>query len=93
LVSEAVDRVPDGWTYVAVMGVGEIRAASADHEGAADLREWAESLGGSLVVAAGDPDLFDPWGSPPPALDQQRRLIAQFDPRRVINPGRLPGGL
>ena len=71
----------------------EIRAASEDCGDATDLRGWAESVGGALVVTRGDPDLFDPWGTPPPALDLQRRLIAQFDPSRIINPGRLPGGL
>jgi FAD/FMN-containing dehydrogenase len=41
----------------------------------------------------GDLDGLDPWGSPPPGLEIQRRLIAQFDPARIINPGRLPGDL
>jgi hypothetical protein len=51
-------------------------------------------VGGHLVVTKGIPDVFDPWGSLlPPGLDIQRRLIAEFDPGRVINPGRLPGGL
>ena len=29
----------------------------------------------------------------PPAVDLQRKLIAEFDPARIINAGRLPGGL
>ena len=92
--SEGVDRLPEAWRFVALHGVGEIRCSSPDHEGASDLRRWAESLGGRLVVVAAPPESdFDPWGEPPPALEIQRRLIAQFDPARVINPGRLPGGL
>jgi hypothetical protein len=36
---------------------------------------------------------LDPWGTPPASVEIQRRLIAAFDPARVINPGRLPGRL
>ena len=96
LTSEAIAQLPGGWRYLAVHGVGEIRLASDDAGGAAELRIWAESRGGHLVVVQAPSDAldgFDPWGAPPPALDLQRRLIAEFDPGRVINPGRLPGGL
>lgn len=93
--SEGVARLPTGWRYLALHGVGEIRAASDDAEGALELRSWAESTGGRLVVVGSPPGWgeIDPWGRPPPALGLQRRLIEQFDPGRVINPGRLPGGL
>lgn len=94
LTGAAVSRLPGKWRYLAIHGVGDVRAASATPLGAEDLRSWAESVGGHLVVTKGIPDVFDPWGSLlPPGLDIQRRLIAEFDPRRVINPGRLPGGL
>jgi glycolate oxidase FAD binding subunit len=92
----AVGRLPDLWRYLAVHRVGEIRAASDDQEDAADLRSWAEQIGGSLVVVdapAVSRGELDPWGSLPPGLEIQRRLIAEFDPARVINPGRLPGGI
>jgi glycolate oxidase FAD binding subunit len=91
--SEAVGRLPGGWRHVAIHGVGEIRAASDTAAGAEDLRSWAESIGGHLVVTKGDPRSLDPWGAPPPGLELQRRLIAEFDPKRILNPGRLPGGL
>lgn len=91
--ADAVARLPDGWRYLALHGVGEIRAASVSHEGAPGLRSWAEDLGGNLVVAKGDPDILDPWGKLPPGLDLQRRLVAEFDPGRILNPGRLPGGV
>jgi glycolate oxidase FAD binding subunit len=96
LTAETVGRLPAPWRYLAVHGVGEIRVGCDHPEGVADVRDWAESVGGSVVVVdsptAGLGD-FDPWGRPPPALELQRNLIAQFDPARVINPGRLPGGL
>ncbi|MEA1903850.1 MAG: FAD-binding protein, partial [Actinomycetota bacterium] len=96
LTAEGIRRLPSDWRYLAVHGVGEIRAASGTIEGAADLRSWAETTGGHLVVAEAPSDSldgFDPWGTPPPGLRLQSDLIAQFDPARVINPGRLPGGL
>jgi glycolate oxidase FAD binding subunit len=95
LTSEAVSRLPSGWRHLAIHGVGEVRAASDEAHGAADLRSWAEQAGGALVVVSSpdDADGLDPWGQPPPGIELQRRLIAQFDPARVINPGRLPGAL
>ena len=91
---EAVDRIPDGWSYLAQFGVGAITVGmdSPDVEAALDLRRWAESTGGSLVVATGNLPI-DPWGTPPPSLDIQRRIVAAFDPHGVMAAGRLPGGL
>lgn len=94
LTADAVGRLPDSWDFLALHGVGEIRAASPDSSGATDLREWAESHGGRLVVVARTPDGgFDPWGRPPPGLVHQRELISRFDPARILNRGMLPGGL
>lgn len=94
--SEAIGKLPGGWRYLAVHGVGDIRLASDSRQGAGALRSWAEGIGGRLVVTESPPASlpdFDPWGEPPPAIELQRRVIAQFDPRRIINPGRLAGGL
>ena len=96
LTDEAVDRLPNTWDFVALHGVGEVRCSSPSTDGAVDLRRWAESVKGRLVVVDPGPGLsdeFDPWGEPPPAVEIQKRLIAQFDPARIINPGRLPAGL
>jgi hypothetical protein len=96
LTSNAVARLPAGWRYLAVHRVGEIKAASDHHDGAAALRDWAEQNGGALVVVDAPRDGLDgldPWGAIPPGLEVQRRIIAQFDPGRIINPGRLPGGI
>lgn len=95
---EAIERVPDGWSYQAAHGVGELRLGSAavDLGACRELRTWAEGLGGSLVVAAAPDevyDRFDPWGALPPGLGVARRLVARFDPVRVLNPGRPAGGL
>jgi len=91
---QAVDRVPEGWSYRAAFGVGEVRIGS-DEPGTHALttvRTWAESVGGRLVVEHAPDDLaFDPWGTPPATSALQRRLIAGFDPAGISNAGRLPG--
>jgi glycolate oxidase FAD binding subunit len=93
VTTQAMAHLPDGWSHLAILGVGEVRAASDSEDGADGLRSWAVAVGGSLVVTGGDPRVFDPWGTPPPGLELQKRLIGEFDPGRVINPGRLPGGI
>ena len=60
-----------------------------------ETRSWAETRGGALVVTH-RPDGGmepDPWGTPPPSLELQRRVKAAFDPLGISNPGRLPGRL
>lgn len=96
-VSSVPSRLAPGVPFVAQHGVGEVVAGlNADEERLGGLRSWAEAAGGSVVVLSA-PDgfdrRFDPWGTPPSGLDLQRRLIAAFDPVRVVNPGRLPGGI
>ena len=98
LLQEAIDRLPPSWDYVAQRGVGilECGAPDLDPEPAVELREWAEAQGGAMVLTAGPETLYeriDPWGTPPAGLDYQRRLVAEFDPYGVLNPGRLPGGV
>lgn len=93
LVGEAVRRLPPG-PFVAQHGVGEISLGPAEVD-AVDLqalRTWAETQGGSLIRLRGQtPAGFDPWGSPPTGLPVQRRLMAAFDPARILNPGRMAG--
>jgi glycolate oxidase FAD binding subunit len=96
LVPKAIERldVP----FIAQHGVGVVAIASEDPDVLLPARSWCESVGGSLVLTShsGPVDAappIDPWGTPPTALSLQRRLIAGFDPHRVINRGRLPGGI
>lgn len=98
LTGEARRRLPAGWDFVAQHGVGVVTAAGpeTDLDEIRPVRGWAEAAGGSLVLL-GAPDgvyaRLDPWGAPPTTMPLQRRLVAAFDPLRVVNPGRLPGGL
>ncbi|MCL2394695.1 MAG: FAD-binding oxidoreductase [Acidimicrobiaceae bacterium] len=59
------------------------------------LRRYAGGLGGTVVVLDGPPGSIgdvDRWG-PVPGLDLMRRIKAQFDPERILSPGRFVGGI
>jgi glycolate oxidase FAD binding subunit len=94
---EAVSRLRRlGWRFVAAHGVGEVRVALDETpEGTlADVRRWAESIGGAVVVVrAPQGAAIDPWGIPPDSVELQRRVKTAFDPVGVCNPGKLPGGI
>ncbi|MGF1668671.1 MAG: FAD-binding oxidoreductase [Acidimicrobiia bacterium] len=89
----AVERLPGAGPFVAQHGVGEVVAAmEPEPDQLMALRGWTEAEGGAMVVLKAPSSLdVDPWGSDPPGLALQRRLIAAFDPLRILNPGRLPG--
>lgn len=96
----AVRKVREGFpgaVFRAEYGIGTIAIGvdELDLAAAADLRTWAESQRGALVVEAspGGTGEFDPWGTPPDSLELQRRVKAAFDPAGVMAPGRLPGRL
>lgn len=93
-VAEAIELIQP-WDYLAVHGAGEIRLASNSVDRATEIRDWAESLGGALVLVdhPGAEPPMDPWGKPPMTIELQRQLIAEFDPARIINPNRLAGGI
>ncbi len=60
------------------------------------LRAFAQEAEGSLVVLEAPPGIkskVDVWGSVGNALPLMRGLKEQFDPDRVLNPGRFVGGI
>ncbi|MFK5583736.1 FAD-binding oxidoreductase [Serinicoccus sp. LYQ131] len=90
-------------------GVGVLHAASADVDdgggagASADVtaaavdavRAASVRLGGSTVVLEAPAEVrarVDTWG-PVPGLALMGRVKAEFDPRRVLSPGRFVGGL
>ena len=80
-------------------GAGVLYVTVAPDERAAEtveaLRRTATRLGGSAVVLDAPPELkttLDTWG-PVPAIDLMRRVKNEFDPTRVLAPGRFVGGL
>ena len=96
LLDEACVRLPETWEWLALVGVGEIRIGAPGAAGATEARVWAESVGGALVVIQA-PEAwyqeFDPWGTPPPGTELTAKLSEAFDPHRILNRRRLPGGV
>ncbi len=77
--------------YISQIEVGIVETTVETATDVLALRADVEALGGAILVEGGHE--VDPWGTPPPTLDLQRRIIAEFDPHRIIEPGRLPGGI
>jgi len=85
----------------AALGALRVVLGGAALEGAAALIERLRGVvadfDGSVVVQAGPAALraaIDPWGPvAPEAFALMRGLRDEFDPRRVLNPGRFVGGL
>ena len=38
-------------------------------------------------------ETLDVWGEPTSAIDTMRNLKRQYDPHRLLNPGRFMGGI
>lgn len=88
----------DASVWIAQYGVGLVEAGfqRIASDGFLAARDWAESIGGSLVIEATPDDLrteVGAWGSPPQAVELQRQVKDRFDPAGICNPGILPGGL
>jgi FAD/FMN-containing dehydrogenase len=98
-VPETVGRARDlgAARFVAQHGVGvvDIGWGTVDEAKIVDLRTWAASIGGSLVIRRRGPlsASISRWGETPSTAAIQLRLKDLFDPDRVCNPGVLPGGV
>ncbi len=60
----------------------------------AEARALAERFGGTCVIERCPPGLkreIDVFGDAPPSLALMRAIKAEFDPNRVLSPGRFVG--
>lgn len=65
-------------------------------KGIEELRRWVLGAGGSLVILSAPPAVksqVDVWGPVGSALPLMQELKRQFDPQRLLNPGRFVGGI
>jgi glycolate oxidase FAD binding subunit len=70
--------------------------SSYEHDVSAELVDAIRALDSmSAVVVQAAPDevkrLVDVWGEPPESIELMRRLKHEFDPGRILNPGRFAG--
>ncbi len=97
-----------GLGVVSEAGSGIIRyhltgdAASPErfHQGVAEvvnrLRPFTQGAEGNLVILKAPLEVksrVDVWGLPTNALQFMRRPKAEFDPQKILNPGRFVGGI
>lgn len=85
--ARASSRAANGVVIISVTGDKEILPVAIK-----ELREFAESSGGSLVVTGASPDIkpgIDAWGAIGSSLGLMKRIKAGFDPGNILNPGRL----
>lgn len=82
----------------ASVGLGSIVARLELAEGSADrlgeLQLLLAGLASNVVILAAPPAWkagLDVWGAAPETLDLMRAMKDQFDPQRVLNPGRFAG--
>jgi glycolate oxidase FAD binding subunit len=81
--------------YLRAEGAGSDRLTRLA-DAVAPLRAFATDAKGSLVVLDAPPEVkarVDVWGPVGEVFSLMRGLKEQFDPGRVLNPGRFVGGL
>ncbi len=86
--------------YVAHAGTGTIWISLDSHPAStawfARLGTLAGEAKGHAVLTSAPPALkdgIDVWGPAPPSLALMREIKKQFDPQRILNPGRFVAGL
>ena len=75
---------------------GEEDVPGAAVAAVAHARKAAARIGGVLVVERRPPasgGTIDPWGDVGKSIAVMRRMKEQYDPGRVLNPGRFVGGI
>jgi glycolate oxidase FAD binding subunit len=91
----------------AQVGTGVIKAegAFATHDSAATsqvvntltvLQEDCRRVGGSLLIERAPVEIkqqMDVWGEVGPTIELMRAIKRQFDPNRILNPGRFVAGI
>ncbi len=86
-------------TVFQAIGIGTVSLSSPDpqsiHRALTALRSHVEGAGGSLVLLRRVQNMpaLDAWGTTGDAQALMSAVKHQFDPKRILNPGRFVGGI
>lgn len=90
----------DHVSWAPVIGTTTLRCSFNDDENPRSkflaLRDGAMAAAENVTVLAAPPEWkagMDIWGATPETIDVMRALKEQFDPARILNPGRFVGGI
>ena len=75
-------------------GLCRLSLPEATPEAITEMRALAARFGGTCIIERCPPDLkrgIDVFGDAPPSLALMRAVKAEFDPNRVLSPGRFVG--
>jgi glycolate oxidase FAD binding subunit len=96
LVAEAPTRTGTGIQAHPATGLCRLSFPEATPEAIAEVRALAARFSGTCIIERCPPDLkrgIDVFGDAPPSLALMRAVKAEFDPNRVLSPGRFVGRL
>jgi glycolate oxidase FAD binding subunit len=84
---------------IQAIGIGTVSLSSPEpqsvHSALIALRSHIESTGGTLVLLRRVQNMpaLDAWGATGDAQALLSAVKQQFDPKRILNPGRFVGGI
>ena len=93
---ELAARLGNGILYGALQLDGEAEQAASLGHALTEIRAQLAAMRGYLVLESAPPSFkaqFDCWGDLGPQAQVMGELKHEFDPRRVLNPGRFVNGL
>ncbi|NDB21263.1 MAG: hypothetical protein EB020_10360, partial [Proteobacteria bacterium] len=95
LASQASDAEAD-WIVYAGVGIARLAFTGGSVDLIRRIRDATALRGGTCVVESADGVPIDPvlaWGPVRDDFALMKRVKAQFDPKRTLNPGRFVGGI
>jgi glycolate dehydrogenase FAD-binding subunit len=93
---ELAARLGNGILYGALLLDGKAEQAASLAHALTEIRAQLAAMHGYLVLESAPPSIkaqFDCWGDLGPQAQVMGELKREFDPRRVLNPGRFVNGL
>ncbi len=88
--STIVSRAGDGMVLARIPANGRVEPATVRQALASPLRAGCGTLAIHCLAPQVELTALETWGGPPPAAGLMAELKRRFDPKNILNPGRLP---